>query len=50
MRAALQVGAHYLDLGGLFHVTGEQLELDAEFREAGLLAVLGMGSTPGRPT
>jgi saccharopine dehydrogenase-like NADP-dependent oxidoreductase len=48
MRAALRVGAHYLDLGGLFHVTGEQLELDAEFREAGRLAVLGMGSTPGK--
>ncbi len=48
MRAALAAGAHYLDLGGLFHVTLEQLELDAEFREAGLLAVLGMGSTPGK--
>ena len=48
MRAALRVGAHYLDLGGLFHVTGEQLALDAEFRKADLLAVLGMGSTPGK--
>jgi lysine 6-dehydrogenase len=48
MEAALAAGAHYLDLGGLFHVTLEQLELDARFREAGLLAVLGMGSTPGK--
>jgi saccharopine dehydrogenase (NAD+, L-lysine-forming) len=48
MRAALAAGAHYVDLGGLFHVTLEQLELDARFREAGLLAVLGMGSTPGK--
>ncbi|HSD03269.1 MAG TPA: saccharopine dehydrogenase NADP-binding domain-containing protein [Gaiellales bacterium] len=48
MEAALAAGAHYIDLGGLFHVTLEQLELDARFREAGLLAVLGMGSTPGK--
>ena len=48
MEAALAAGAHYLDLGGLFHVTREQLELDRRFRDAGLLAVLGMGSTPGK--
>jgi lysine 6-dehydrogenase len=48
MEAALAAGAHYVDLGGLFHVTLEQLELDVRFREAGLLAVLGMGSTPGK--
>jgi saccharopine dehydrogenase-like NADP-dependent oxidoreductase len=48
MEAALAAGAHYLDLGGLFHVTRRQLELDERFREAGLLAVLGMGSTPGK--
>jgi lysine 6-dehydrogenase len=48
MEAALEAGAHYLDLGGLFHVTRKQLELDERFREAGLLAVLGMGSTPGK--
>jgi saccharopine dehydrogenase-like NADP-dependent oxidoreductase len=48
MRAALRAGAHYIDLGGLFHVTRQQLELDEEFRRAGLLAVLGMGSTPGK--
>jgi lysine 6-dehydrogenase len=48
MEAALASGAHYLDLGGLFHLTRRQLELDERFRAAGLLAVLGMGSTPGK--
>jgi saccharopine dehydrogenase-like NADP-dependent oxidoreductase len=48
MEAALRAGAHYIDLGGLYHVTREQLKLDQPFREAGLLAVLGMGSTPGK--
>ncbi len=48
MEVALDAGAHYLDLGGLYHVTREQLLLDSRFRVAGLLAVLGMGSTPGK--
>ena len=48
MRGALGAGAHYVDLGGLFHVTREQLELDEEFRDAGLTAVLGLGSAPGK--
>ena len=48
MEVALAANAHYLDLGGLFHVTKEQLRLDDRFREAGRLAVLGMGSTPGK--
>jgi saccharopine dehydrogenase (NAD+, L-lysine-forming) len=47
MRAALRVGCHYLDLGGLFHTTRRQLRLDRAFRDAGLLAVVGMGSAPG---
>lgn len=47
MEAALRAGAHYVDLGGLFHTTRRQLRLDAVFRKAGLLAVLGMGSAPG---
>lgn len=47
MEAALRTRCHYLDLGGLFHTTRKQLELDAPFRRAGLLAVLGMGSAPG---
>jgi len=48
MRGALDAGAHYVDLGGLFHVTRLQLELDHDFREAGLTAILGMGSAPGK--
>ena len=47
MDAALELGAHYADLGGLFHVTKQQLKRDAEFRAAGLLALCGMGSAPG---
>jgi saccharopine dehydrogenase-like NADP-dependent oxidoreductase len=47
MKAALQAGVHYIDLGGLFHMTRKQITLDDEFRAAGLLAVLGSGSTPG---
>lgn len=48
MRASLQAGCHYLDLGGLYHVTGQQLELGPEFERAGRLAVLGIGSSPGK--
>lgn len=47
MEAALAAGCHYADLGGLFHTTRKQLELDGRFREAGLSAVLGIGSAPG---
>jgi saccharopine dehydrogenase (NAD+, L-lysine-forming) len=48
MNACLDVGAHYIDLGGLYHLTGDQLELDEAFRDAGRLALLGMGSSPGK--
>jgi len=47
MEAALRAGCHYLDLGGLFHTTRQQLRRHGDFRRAGLLAVLGMGSAPG---
>ncbi len=47
MGGALAAGCHYVDLGGLFHTTRRQLELDGAFREAGLTAVLGIGSCPG---
>lgn len=47
MEAALAAGCHYADLGGLFHVTLEQLELDDRFRTAGIAAVIGIGSAPG---
>src|SRR5579875_2462667 len=42
MEAALAAGCHYLDLGGLFHVTRRQLELSGRFAERKLLAVPGM--------
>lgn len=47
MEAALEAGCHYLDLGGLFHVTRRQMELNEKFEKKNLLAVLGMGAAPG---
>jgi len=47
MKMCLQTGVDYLDLGGLFHVTRQQLELDQAFRSAGLSAILGIGTAPG---
>ena len=47
MWAAAAAETHYLDLGGLFHGTRAQLELAGEMEEAGILCLLGMGSTPG---
>jgi lysine 6-dehydrogenase len=48
MQACLKSGSRYLDLGGLYRTTGRQLELGPEFERAGLLAVLGIGSSPGK--
>jgi saccharopine dehydrogenase (NAD+, L-lysine-forming) len=47
MRACLEAGCHYLDLGGLFHTTRKQLELGEDFQSKGLTAILGLGSCPG---
>jgi saccharopine dehydrogenase-like NADP-dependent oxidoreductase len=47
MHGALAAGAHYIDLGGLFHVTRQQLELAPQFARRGVMAILGMGSAPG---
>ena len=47
MEACLGAGAHYCDLGGLFHFTRKQLAYDKKFKKAGLLAVLGIGAAPG---
>jgi lysine 6-dehydrogenase len=47
MHAAAAARTHYVDLGGLYHGTIEQLELSAEIEAAGVLALLGVGSTPG---
>ncbi len=47
MHAAAAAGVHYTDMGGLFHVTRQQVELDAEFKAAGVTAVIAMGGAPG---
>jgi lysine 6-dehydrogenase len=47
MDAALEAKVPYLDFGGLFHMTRRQLERDAAFRAAGLLAIPGLGQVPG---
>ncbi len=49
MDACLEAGVPYTDMGGLFHTTLKQLERHERFTEAGLSAVLGMGSAPGVP-
>ncbi len=49
MEACLKAGVSYTDMGGLFHTTRKQLELSDRFAEAGISAVLGMGSAPGVP-
>lgn len=47
MRAALAARIHYLDLGGLYHMTRKQFALDRDFRRIGKLAIPGMGGAPG---
>lgn len=48
MDACLAAGCSYVDLGGLYHLTGDQLARSDEFEERGLLAVLGAGAGPGK--
>jgi saccharopine dehydrogenase (NAD+, L-lysine-forming) len=48
MQACLEARCHYMDLGGLYWMTGRQLERHPEFERAGLLALVGMGSSPGK--
>lgn len=49
METCLKAGVHYTDMGGLFHITRKQLDLHDRFLEAGVSAVLCMGSAPGIP-
>ena len=49
MRACLDARVPYTDLGGLFHITRQQLDLNDEFENAAVSAVLCMGSAPGLP-
>jgi saccharopine dehydrogenase (NAD+, L-lysine-forming) len=48
MDAALAAHCGYVDLGGLYHVTAQQLRLHDAFAEQGLLAILGAGAGPGK--
>jgi len=47
MEACIKAGAYYTDLGGLFDTTLKQLQLDQKWKDAGLNATIGLGSTPG---
>jgi lysine 6-dehydrogenase len=47
MEACLRAGAHYTDLGGLFDFTLKQLQLHEKWKNAGIKATIGLGSTPG---
>jgi len=47
MEIALKIPCHYTDLGGLFHYTRKQLEYNTKFKEAGKIALVGMGAAPG---
>lgn len=47
MDACLKGGATYTDLGGFFDTCLKQLELHKKWKDAGLNATIGLGSTPG---
>ncbi len=47
MPAVIEAGVHYVDLGGLYHKTLEQLKLNDKAREKSVTCILGCGSTPG---
>jgi saccharopine dehydrogenase-like NADP-dependent oxidoreductase len=47
MEGALAAGTHYVDLGGLFHMTRRQLPRAGAFARRGRMAILGVGSAPG---
>ncbi len=49
MEACLDEHVPYVDMGGLFHGTRKQWQWHDRFVEAGVAAVLGMGSAPGIP-
>jgi lysine 6-dehydrogenase len=47
MEACLRAGVHYTDMGGLFDFTLKQLQLHEKWKNAGIKATIGLGSTPG---
>ena len=48
MLACLGARCTYMDLGGLYWMTQRQLEMNAAFERFGRLAILGIGSSPGK--
>lgn len=46
-KMCLESGVAYMDLGGLYHTTLKQKELEQDFVKEGVPGVLGMGSAPG---
>lgn len=48
MSSALRARTNYLDFGGLFHTTLNQIKtFNRDFKRAGLLGIAGMGAQPG---
>jgi len=47
LRACILEKVDYADLGGLFHMTRELMDMHDEVSAAGITAILGMGGTPG---
>jgi len=47
MKAAMKARRNLTDLGGVYHTTLEQLELNEEAKEAGITVVPGCGLAPG---
>ena len=50
MQACLTAGCHYLDLGGLYWMTGRQRELHRDFEQAASWPCWGSAPAPARPT
>jgi saccharopine dehydrogenase-like NADP-dependent oxidoreductase len=47
MDACLEAGVNYVDIGGLYVETIKQMKYKDRFEKAGLLAIIGIGGTPG---
>lgn len=47
MEACLAAKVNYMDLGGLYVETIKQMKYKSRFEEAGLIAIIGIGGTPG---
>jgi lysine 6-dehydrogenase len=46
-KTCLELGVNYVDLGSEEEMTYGQLNLDKDFKERGIIAITGLGSTPG---